>query len=280
MDKPFISVFTPNYNGSKYIGDCIQSILDQSYSNFEYIIIDDGSTDNSWDIIQQFSAKDDRIKVYRNERNLHVVRTRNKAFELCSPESKYFAILDSDDIALPDRLDHQIEFLEKNKDFGIIGSNITIIDEKSNIIGYREYPENDEALKKVILRYNPFTQSSIIIRRSVIEEVGMYDKKWKVCSDYDLWLRIGEKWKLANIQEYLVKYRLCRTQLKSTATKLTIQNTYRIQNNALKEYNYRDRFKNKLFRFGIFLASVFPKFAHYIYRTKFIKASDGYYFKP
>ena len=126
-ENPFITIFTPNYNGSKFISETLESILGQTYSNFEYIIIDDHSNDDSWKIIQKYAKKDNRIKIYRNEKNLGITKTRNKGFHLSSTRAKYFAIIDSDDVALFDRIKIQIEFLEKNSDYGLVGSNIIII---------------------------------------------------------------------------------------------------------------------------------------------------------
>ena len=94
-ELPFITVFTPNYNKEKFLPETIESILNQSYRNFEYIIVDDCSTDDSWAIIQKFAKKDTRIKAYRNESNLKIVKTRNKGLTLSSKDAKYFAIIDT-----------------------------------------------------------------------------------------------------------------------------------------------------------------------------------------
>ena len=125
---PLITVFTPNYNREKVIHETIESILNQTYSNFEYIIIDDGSTDNSWDLIQKYANQDERIRAYRNKRNLKIVKTRNKGFKLSSPNAKYFAIIDSDDVALSKRLEVQVRFLETHPEYGLVGSNKYLID--------------------------------------------------------------------------------------------------------------------------------------------------------
>ena len=264
---PFVSIFTPNYNKSSFLAETIESVLNQTYPNFEYIIVDDCSTDNSWEIIQSYAAKDKRIKAFRNELNCAIVETRNRGLNHSSDDAKYFAIIDSDDVATPDRLQSQVKFLEENPDYGLVGSDTTIIDEDSQKIGYRTYPHTDAEIRKNIVRFNPFAQSSITIRTVVIREIGPYDERWNVCQDYDYWLRVGKEWKLKNLEEPLIKYRLSRGQVKNTHLKETIQNTYRIQKKAIKEYGYKDNFKSKIYRFLLRISSLFPKIALIFYKN-------------
>jgi glycosyltransferase involved in cell wall biosynthesis len=265
-ESAFITVFTPNYNKSKFLRETIESVLQQTYENFEYIIIDDFSTDESWDIISEYAAKDNRIKIYRNEENMKIVKTRNKGFQLSSDYAKYFAILDSDDVSTPERLEEQVKFLEENNEYGLVASNTIIINEESKEIGYRNYVLSDIEIRKVITRINPIAQSSVMIRKQAIKDVGLYDERWNVCQDYDYWLRIGINWKLKNINTPLVKYRLSENQVKITNLKDTIKNTYLIQKKALKEYNYEDSFYNKFYRLILRLSFAYPKFAYFIYK--------------
>jgi len=269
--EPFLTVFSPNYNNAMYISETIESIINQTYSNFEYLIIDDNSSDNSWEIIQKFAKKDKRIRTLRNEKNLGIVKTRNKGLKERSPNSKYFAIIDSDDVSILNRLRIQIDFLEKNQDHGLVGSNILIIDEYSNIVGFRLYPLNDNEIRKLITRFNPFTQSSIVIRTNIINQIGLYDENWDVCQDYDYWLRIGVNWKLANIYTPLIKYRISKSQMKFTNLKETVINTHLIQKKAIAKYGYRDSVFNKLLRVLLKSFLFFPKLLYYIYKIRFLK---------
>lgn len=269
--EPFLTVFSSNYNNEKYISETIESIINQTYSNFEYIIIDDGSTDSSWEIIQNYAKKDKRLKILRNEKNLGIVKTRNKGFKNRSQKSKYYAINDSDDVSSLNRIKIQISFLEKNQNCGLVGSNALLIDENSNIIGYRRYPLNDNDIRKKITNFNPFTQSSVMIRTVVMDQVGYYDENWNVCQDYDYWLRIGLNWKLANIDQPLIKYRISKTQAKFTNLKETIRNTYLIQKKAILKYGYRDNLYNKIIRIFLILFFLFPKLSYFTYRLGYIK---------
>lgn len=269
--KPFITIFSPNFNGSKFIRETIESILNQTYSNFEYIIIDDCSTDNSWQIIKEYAKIDERIKIFRNEKNLKIVKTRNKGFELSSPKAKYYAIIDSDDVALSNRIEIQVKFLENNLEYGLVGSNIIIIDKNSDIIGYRKYPSDDEEIRKVITRYDPFAQPSIMLRKEVIDKIGNYDEQWQVSQDYDYFLRIGRYWKLKNIEKPLIKYRLSANQVKKTRFKDMIINTYKIQKKAVEEYGYYDSLLNKIFRIALRFFTIAPKPLYLFYKLFFIK---------
>ena len=267
MNNSLITVFTPNYNNAQFISETIESIIYQSYSNFEYIIIDDCSTDNSWNIIQKYAKIDKRIKAHRNDKNIGAVKSRNKGFKYSSKDSKYFAIIDSDDVALVNRLKLQVNFLEKNPRYGLVGSNVIIIDKNSKILGYRKFPSEDKEIRKVITRYNPFVHPSIMLRKEVINKIGYYDDKWEVSQDYDYFLRVGRYWKLKNFKKPLIKYRLSANQVTKTRVKDTIVNTYKIQKKAVKNYGYYDSFFNKIFR--IFFTSfyyIIPQLLYSSYR--------------
>jgi glycosyltransferase involved in cell wall biosynthesis len=239
-NNPLVSVIMPNYNNEKYLAEAIESILNQTYRNFEFVIIDDCSTDNSWNIIQEYAKKDNRIKAFKNEENLKIVKTRNKGFGLMSPASKYIAIFDSDDISMPERFEKQIKFLEKNPDYGAVGSHTFIIDENSEIIGKRKYSTSYAKIKKEILLRSPFAQPSVIIRSAVLDKVGIYstDGKYDRSRDYDLWIRIFDKYKINNLDQFLIMYRISKTQGKTTHLKETINSTIQVQSKWLFKKNY------------------------------------------
>ncbi|MFW5704359.1 MAG: glycosyltransferase family 2 protein [Nanoarchaeota archaeon] len=231
ISKPLVSVIMPNYNNEKYLPEAIESILNQTYKNFEFIIIDDCSRDSSWEIIQSYAKKDRRIRAFRNDRNLKIVKTRNKGFKLMSKESKYVAIFDSDDISMPERLDVEVSFLEENSDFGLVGANTLIINEKSKIVSKRYYENNFRKLMKNILFKSPVAQPVCMIRRDVLDKVGFYstDGKFDRSRDFDLWVRIAQVSKVKNLNKFLLKYRVTNTQGKKTHLKETIKSTLQVQ---------------------------------------------------
>ncbi|BAT51466.1 putative glycosyl transferase [Nostoc sp. NIES-3756] len=205
MDKnylnPKITVIMPVYNSEKYIETAIDSIINQTFTNFELLIIDDCSSDKSLEIIKSYH--DQRIKLLQNDINLGVVPTRNKG--LHQSQGEYIAFLDSDDYAYPSRLEEQLEFMENNPDFGMIGSWVEVINEKDDLTGeIWKYIEPYHKIPSILLFQNYFAQSAVFIRKSIL--AGDFYKHQRA-EDYDLWVRIAKKSKVGNIQKVLIKYR-------------------------------------------------------------------------
>ena len=238
---PKISVIMPVYNTEKYVWEAIESILIQSFKDFEFIIVDDCSIDKSYEICKEYADRDDRIKLFRNEKNLWVVKTRNRLFENISQETKYIAILDADDVSIIYRLEKEFQFLESNLDYSVVGSNLIIIDEEWEVIWTRIYPKNNTEVWKIISRKSPLAQPSVMIRKSSLAKVGTYNEEFERCQDYELWFRFYDEWfKLWNIQDALLRYRVFSEQGKSKYLKLSIRNTIKIQ----EKYIYTKKYFN------------------------------------
>ncbi len=244
--SPLVSVVMPVYNGVRFVQEAVSSILQQTFCDFELLIIDDCSTDGSFPLLKEIARNDQRIRLFHNNRNLGISKTRNKGIQLS--RGKYIAVLDCDDIAMPDRLEKQVSFLEDHPHFGLITGNLIIIDENSREIGHRRYPSEDEAIRRVMLRYNPFAQPASMYRRSLCDSVGMYREDMTSCADYDLFLRFAAVAKVANLPEYLIKYRISSTQVKHRHLKLNIKLTIETQNRAVREYGLSDSILNRLYR--------------------------------
>lgn len=226
---PLVSVLMPTYNSGRFIDAAIESILCQTYAAFELIVLDDGSTDNSAERIEHWAATDKRMRAARNDRNRGIVYTRNRLFSEASPEAKYFAIMDSDDISMPNRLAHQVDFLEANPDYGLVGGHNLIIDGDGRTVGIRRYPLNHEGILRVLTRYNAISQPTVMLRRSVIDEIGYYDPLLTVCEDYDLWFRMAIQYRIANLDEVTLSYRISPNQSKQQQLRRTIRHTLDIQ---------------------------------------------------
>lgn len=206
QNTPKISVIMPAFNREKFIGKAIASVLSQSFKNIELIIIDDGSADSTVSIAREY-CKDSRVKVLVNEKNLGIAETRNRG--LREAQGEYIAMLDSDDVWLDNtKLEKQLAFLETNPAYAIVGSAIKKIDQEDKDIQVIEYPCTDSAIRKTILRYNSFAQSALLIRKSAMMQAGMYSTRFKICDDYDLWLRIGCRSKFTNLKEITTGYRI------------------------------------------------------------------------
>lgn len=199
-----ITVLISVYNGEKYLREAIESILGQTFSDFEFLIINDASTDSSREII--LSCKDSRIKLIDNEINLGLTKSLNKGLKLAQGE--YVARMDADDVSLPSRLEKQVEFLENNPEIGVLGCRCHIIDGSDRIVGMTWNPRGHRQIMSRILSENQMIHSSIIYRRRLLEELGGYDDNLKLAQDYELLLRLSEKTKLANYGERLHKWRM------------------------------------------------------------------------
>ena len=205
MDNPpLLSVLMPVFNSERFVAEAIESILKQSFKDFEFLILDDASADNSLKIIKDFKKKDSRIKVFQNERNLGVVESRNKLINLS--KGKYIAWLDSDDIAFKSRFEIQIKFLENHPEIGMAGAYPIIIDENSKKTGKWRFETDPQKLKIELFFHSPFLSSSVVIRKSCLPQ-NFYDSRFPVAEDFDLYSKISEHCEVANIPEILVKYR-------------------------------------------------------------------------
>jgi len=240
-----VSVILPAYNCLKYIDNCIQSIQNQTLSDFEFIIIDDCSTDGTFEIIKQASLRDKRIRPYRNKGNSGICFSLNRAIALAT--SDLVARMDADDISHPDRLKKQFDFLETHPDVILVGTNIELIDENNEIIGQREYPQNHDEIVKALNDYSPFCHPSVMFRKEAIVKAGGYREQYRDAEDYDLWLRLKNQGKMANIQEYLLQYRIHPGQV--TVTKLKNQHrrhmAARREHLGLKDYPIWHKLRGK-----------------------------------
>jgi glycosyltransferase involved in cell wall biosynthesis len=202
-NQPLVSVTIPVYNAEKYLKETIESILNQTYKYFELIIVNDASTDGSKELILSF--KDPRILYLENSENSGIVYTRNHCLRYAT--GKYIAILDADDIALPTRLEKQVEFLESHSDYGYCGSYYEVVDSNGNFTVRIKVPSNSSEIKSFLLFNNCFCHSSVMIRRELIAD-SMFTHGYDIIEDYEMAYRLSRTTKLANLPEFIVKYRV------------------------------------------------------------------------
>jgi glycosyltransferase involved in cell wall biosynthesis len=229
MDRPKVTVLMPVYNGEKYIGKAIDSILCQTFSNFEFLIINDGSTDQSANIVNSYN--DSRIILIHNERNIRLISTLNKGLKIA--RGQYIARMDCDDISLPERLMRQYDFMEKNLDVGIVGSWMQIVDENEIPIRLVRYTAPPEQIPSILLFDNYFSHPSVFIRRSCLPSEG-YRLFFDYAEDYDLWVRVAENSKLCNLQQVLIKYREHSSNTSQANTKIVENTVHKIMSYQLK----------------------------------------------
>lgn len=204
---PRVSVVTVVKNGENFISEAVESILRQTLQDFEYIILDDCSSDKTGDILESF--RDSRLKIIRLKSSPGYPQVRNTALGFAKAE--FIAVLDADDVAHPVRLSAQIEFLGRNPSYGAVGSWARVFGEYETV---RRPPVGSSALKASLLWGNPFIHSTMTIRRSALpREAEAYRAQELFAEDYGLWLRISRKWDLANLPLELINYRSHAGQL-------------------------------------------------------------------
>ena len=216
-NNPLVSVIIPAYNAEKYVAEAINSILSQTYKNIEVVIIDDASTDGTLKIIQKYQLKDERIRLYSNEKNMGIGANRARGIKLAKGE--YICWQDADDISLPNRIASQVSYLQGHPDVGVVGGFIQFFDETGDGV-IRRYEENDTALRSKIFRYNPIAQPASMFRSDVYRNVGTYNPDYVVSEDLEMLFRAGTKYHFANIQEVVLKYR----QTMNSLTRSSLRN--------------------------------------------------------
>jgi len=230
---PKISVIMPVYNGEKYLKEAIDSILNQTYADFELLLINDASTDHTENVINSYN--DDRIVYIKNEKNLGLIKTLNKGLDLAKGE--FIARMDQDDISLPERFEKQIAVFEKNPEIGVCGTwftpliNNILIDKKT-----LKHPEHSETIKIAMLGYCALGHPTIMLRRNMIKNLR-YDTDYQAAEDYELWTRLSRNTKLYNVQESLLHYRFHETNISVLEESTQSKNSEKIIGNQL---NYID----------------------------------------
>jgi glycosyltransferase involved in cell wall biosynthesis len=208
------------YNGEKYLNEAIDSILAQTFINFNFLIINDGSTDGTDKILQSYNDK--RIKIVNNEKNIGLTKSLNKGLKLARGE--YIARQDSDDVSMPKRLEKEVSFLDHNKNTTLVGTYYYMINERGKILKIIKPPTRSEEIKIGLLKGNQFGHGSVMFRAECVKEFGYYREELGPVEDYDLWLRISDRYNIANIPEPLYKWRL---NIKSVSvTKKSLMDKY------------------------------------------------------
>jgi glycosyltransferase involved in cell wall biosynthesis len=196
-----VSVLLPVFNGDKYLSEAIESILNQTYINFEFIIINDGSTDNTLTIIENYRVKDNRIVVISRE-NKGLVASLNEGIRIAN--GSYIARMDHDDISLPTRLEEQIKFMDSNQ-LDICGTYVQLFN-KSKDLKVWEYPQIDNDIKFTLMSFSTFAHPSVVIRKEVFKSLKYEDYNYG--EDYKLWTDIAKSdFKMGNLCRVLLRYR-------------------------------------------------------------------------
>jgi glycosyltransferase involved in cell wall biosynthesis len=205
MSKPSVSVLMSVYNGEHYLQEAVESVLQQTYTDYEFIIIEDGSRDDTWAILTEYASRDQRVVLVQNQENLGLTKSLNLG--LTQAKGKYIARQDADDISLPSRLACQVDFLEKNPEIGVVGTQMEIMDESENKVDAFSVPCSHSMIAWTLLFDRSFAHPSVVMRKEVLDQSGGYNASFKVAQDHELWTRLVELTRFANLSETLVRYR-------------------------------------------------------------------------
>lgn len=201
---PKISVLMSVRNGMPFLPQAVKSILSQSYKNFEFIIIDDASADETWEYLK--SQKDQRIKLIKNSKNLGLAASLNKGLRLAKGD--FIARMDADDISLPNRLKIQLNYLQKHSRVDLCGCWVNLIDEKGETIGEKKYPTESDQVKKAITWYTAVVHPTYMGKRDFFRKMKGYRLNFDYAEDYDLLARAKNKYTISNIPKKLLLWRL------------------------------------------------------------------------
>lgn len=228
MNRIKVSVVMSVYNGEKYLREAVESILSQTFKDFEFIIINDASTDNTSKIVNSFN--DQRIRILHNRKRLGLTKSLNKGIR--KAQGEYIARMDADDVSLSKRLKEQVKFMDKNPKIGACGTAIKVIGNTQ----YTFYPPiNNDQIKATLLFENCIAHSSAIIRANIFTQDKLYyNTKYLQSQDYNLWVRISKRYQLANLDRILVLHRVHNSQISKRKTSRQKAYAFYVKSSQLK----------------------------------------------
>lgn len=247
-NPPLVSVVMPVYNSEEYLNTSLVSVLNQSYPNIEFIIIDDGSDDRSLQILKAYVSKYPKIKLIRNTKNCGVTISLNKGVNIA--RGKYIVRMDADDWSYPTRISEQVKFMERHPQVVVSGSNVLICDQDLAPQHVRKYNSEDTQIRKKMFRYSPFAHSATIWQAEIMKK-EKYDEseRVKIGEDYDLYFRIGRHGKFANIPKTLLKLRMHKKSVSYKMSNRQSKATVNIRYNAIKNYGYKMTILDKVYNY-------------------------------
>lgn len=231
---PRVSIILPTYNWAKYIAHAIESVCKQTYTDYEFLIINDSSTDTTEDIILQYTKEYPKILYIKNKKKLGLVKTLNKGLHIAKGE--YIARIDDDDERIDiGKLKKQVIFLDEHPEYGLVWTSAININENGKEIGKYSPKKTDQEIRKNILISNQFYHSSVLIKKLIIDIVWWYDERLLYVEDYNLWLRIWKISKMHNLSDYAIRYMIRIWSISSSNQRTQKWNSIKI---GIKYINY------------------------------------------
>lgn len=221
---PLVTVLLPVYNAERFIAEAVQSVLNQTFTDFELLVIDDGSTDRSAEIIKRFS--DPRIRYLKNETNQRLIKTLNRG--LLEAKGEFIARMDSDDVCFPQRLERQLQFFKREQDVSVAGTFAIRIDETGRHGSLIQKPVGSELARSVWLP-TPLLHPTVMMRRNLVDKGFVYDETCLHCEDYDLWIRLAQAgYRLENLPAPMLFYRVHSGGISLQNRDLQLENSFKI----------------------------------------------------
>lgn len=207
QNQPLVSVIMPVYNTGEYLVHALESILHQTYPNVEFIIVDDASTDTSWKILKAYAAKYPSIRIFRNKTNRGISETVKKA--ISKAKGTYLARMDADDIALPQRLEKQVAYLEKHPETVAVGGQCLLIDKNNTVTGKKTFPQNFEEIYRYSFQFVPVQQPTLMIAKDRLpKDFVYYVDGMNTAEEVELFFKLFQYGKVENLGDVVLKYRL------------------------------------------------------------------------
>lgn len=255
-----VSVVMPVYNAGPFLVEAIESILGQTYRKFEFIIVDDGSTDNSFNILQEYAQKDKRIKVIKNSRNLGAAQAATIGIK--KAKGDFIARMDADDVAFPNRLEKQIKFLKENKDILAVGGQCVLIDRGGKVIGQKTFPTSPKEIYEKAFIFCPVQQPTLMVNKKLLpKNFVWYKSNFPTGEELSLIFNLLSVGKVANLPDFLLCYREHPNSLSHSCDQKEIFfKLFKYRWQAIKKYGYRPTLKGiilSLIQLGV--VSVLPR---------------------
>lgn len=234
--SPHVSVLLPAYNAASTLGLALDSMLAQGFGDFELLILDDASRDDTAAIAGDYAARDPRVRLLRNEANAKIAATLNRGIE--AARAPYVVRMDADDWSYPERLERQVAFMDQHPEVVLSGSTIEICDARMQPLNRRRYPLTDEEIRAQMFFFSPFCHPAIICRTEALRRAGGYNASLEVAQDYDLYFRMGRLGRLANLEDCLHRLRTHPASSSLSRGRMQERNTLYIRLKAQIEYGY------------------------------------------
>lgn len=245
INKPLVSILMTAYNAEAYIEEAVNSVLGQTYSNIELIVVDDKSSDRTLTILREITKNDKRVRVIAKHKNGGPSVASNLGLKYI--KGKYLARMDADDVSYQDRIAKQVEYMESNKDVIAVGGQCELIDKNGNSIGMKQFPTKTEKISEALYMYNPMQHPSMMVNLELLPEKKFrYNENSVLAHDLELLYMLDQYGRLANLPDTVLKYRYHGDSLSLNNPRKTFVHTVEVREVAKDIYGYSPTFKAKI----------------------------------